>query len=576
MRKFFMTLSIVAFISSCTDERDVKPISEGKIVGTSIVYPERTMKTRGVMDTGFWENWQTVELASGQSVDVPWAKTTTTAIPYEIRNDIKAEDGWKLIAYTVKSNKDLGRNYMIFYNQFTGILKGFFYLEAGYYSGQTTGMWILRFEQPHSFLAFSDEMANTSDKKEIKEIRLTNITNASNKGFSIGWNCFQTELAYDPDFNFGFLQIIPTSITSAEFKINGDIDATTDGLVISSTTTNKSEKAIKGMANYVGSEAEKWVKNAVTNNKFPKIIKDLVINGAGDIVSSGLSSLLGSFTGGFNKNKETVQTVQLRTNANVELDGMLLKTDAGPIPPFTFSVSPEDVGRLGLWCLKENPCIKFFPYVTHLRQSGNTPYIQLYDLPVNTHCFIESERFEMNPDVKSQIKNYTVNATIYDSGKQMLSKAFAKEGNNYNFNKPIHGERLADNKYQILNGYEICVPLKDINGEILRDFEKDAPYEIFIPSAPDGTVGALPDFNCTSDYIASVEVTITTYNDKTFVSTHTFVPYFEWDYNAFYDGLYLDQYPCVPIVPPYRTIGIRDILKIDTTTNKIMYLKNNK
>ena len=49
-----------------------------------------------------WEEWEKVTLSSGNHVNTPWNTTqSTTAIPYDIRMDIKSVDGWELIAHTV-------------------------------------------------------------------------------------------------------------------------------------------------------------------------------------------------------------------------------------------------------------------------------------------------------------------------------------------------------------------------------------------------------------------------------------------------------------------------------------------
>ena len=80
---------------------------------------------------------------------------STTAIPYDIRMDIKSVDGWELIAHTVNGYGDLGVNYLIFHNKYTGVLKVFYYLEPEQAQfADNTAMWKLHFEIPQSCLAF--------------------------------------------------------------------------------------------------------------------------------------------------------------------------------------------------------------------------------------------------------------------------------------------------------------------------------------------------------------------------------------------------------------------------------------
>lgn len=50
-----------------------------------------------------WMTWETVELASGETVVVPWSTSKPVAgnIPLDIRTDVLPEDGWKLILHTL-------------------------------------------------------------------------------------------------------------------------------------------------------------------------------------------------------------------------------------------------------------------------------------------------------------------------------------------------------------------------------------------------------------------------------------------------------------------------------------------
>ena len=69
---------------------------------------------------------------------------------------------------------------------------------------------------------------------------------------NVGWNCFQVELAYDPDFTEGSLQIIPMSMTTSSIKLDGNLNSKTKGTVISTTTSNPLNGVVKGVASLVG------------------------------------------------------------------------------------------------------------------------------------------------------------------------------------------------------------------------------------------------------------------------------------------------------------------------------------
>ena len=93
------------------------------------------------------------------------------------------------------------------------------------------------------------------------------------------------------------------------------------------------------------------------------------------------------------------------------------------------------------------------------------------------------------------------------------------------------------------------IRLKDKNGEVLENYEKNAPLEIFLPNAPDGTPGALPNYTFNSPYILNLSVQIETNQGNTVVSSHTFIPHIIWEYEEFKNGLYEFFYPSVPIEP---------------------------
>ena len=271
-----------------------------------------------------------MQLASGSYVHTPWNKKVTSGtIPYEIRTDILPSDGWDLIAHTVNGYGENGMNYLIFHNHYTGILKIFYYLEPNSSNLQNTAIWKLHFENPQSFLAFTSEYARLSSDKSVRDIYLSNITKDDSKGYTVGWNCFQVELAYDPDFSEGSLQIIPMSMTTSSIKFTENFDSKTDGTIISTTTSNPLNGVVKGVASLVGAKAEDWVSDQVKKAKFGNKIIKVLSSGANSLVTSGVGAALGSFIGVFSKTTQTTQTVQLNTVGSVELDGELKTLQTG-------------------------------------------------------------------------------------------------------------------------------------------------------------------------------------------------------------------------------------------------------
>ena len=117
-------------------------------------------------------------------------------------------------------------------------------------------------------MAFASDYAGDATKDSPSDLYLGNITNNSAKGYSVGWNCFQFELAYDPDFLTGSLQFIPESMTTANITLEGDFESETSGLIISITNSNPLSGAVEGVAKMGGSAAEKWVAKQVADGAF--------------------------------------------------------------------------------------------------------------------------------------------------------------------------------------------------------------------------------------------------------------------------------------------------------------------
>ena len=190
-------------------------------------------------------------------------------------------------------------------------------------------------------------MRETQQKDSPSDLYLETSLTTLQKGYSIGWNCFQFELAYDPDFITGSLQFIPESMTTADITLEGNFESETNGLIISITNSNSLSGTIEGVAKMGGNAAEKWVTKQVTSGAFKKI-SSLVAGGVKRHCKIRSSKLLGSFIGGFNSAKETTQQVQLKTNGTVKLKGNITSIQSGMIAPISFYISKENVGTLGV------------------------------------------------------------------------------------------------------------------------------------------------------------------------------------------------------------------------------------
>lgn len=578
MKNFVSTLFCLLLCVSCNDEQiiqqELAPIKASEIEDSGIVaYPKRQMKTRSQSIEQNWEKWETVILASGDTVQVPWNKNNTSgAVPYDIRNDIEAKNGWDLIAHTVNGYGSQGKNYLIFHNKYTGILKVFYYMEPGQSNLQNTAIWKLYFEVPSSNLAFADEYAALSTRKDKREIYLSNLTNDDTRGFTLGWNCFQTELAYDPDFAGGMLQIIPFSMTTSQILLDGNLEANTDGFIISTTNSNIMRGSVNVAANFAGEKAEETIKEAAQKGVFKKI-GSVLAKGAGSIVKLGISKLLGTFVGGFNQQHQTTQSVQLRTKGTVTIKGNEMTPATGAVVGLSFSINPQDVGKLGVWSLKETPTVRLNPFGLHKMQAPNAEYVQFYNInSPYVYSLDLQEILNINPEILSQVEKYEIEGTVYETDSVVARDVLHQGMSSVGFMFSGDSEQLYNDVYSP-NDIYVGVVLKDENGIDLPNFEKYAPIEAYIPNTIDGKPGAQPSFTFDSKYILVVTLRLFVNNDgeqNTIESTHTFIPDFEWDYGSSPDEYY-NAYPYVPIQAKVSALVLKaDSLSFQMPEDSIM------
>lgn len=555
MKKVAFVLFALLFLISCSDsefEQNVMNQNESKEL---VAYPLRKQVTRSSEivsgNVGEWEKWAKVKLAGKKdSVSTPWNEYYTTGcVPEDIRKDIKYKDGWSLIAHTVNGYGEKGLNYLIFYNRYSGMLKGFYHLDSDANVPNNTGIWKIHFEQPQSFLAFSNMVADLASSKSKSDIYIVNITNANGKAFTGGWNCFQVELSYDPSFTEGSLQIIPMNLSSAKISIDGKLDALTDGTIITTTNSNPLNGVVNAVSSIAGKSAEAWVDNKIKTKKFTSI-KNAVINGAGSIVKSGVSSLLGSFIGAFDKNNQTTQTVQLHTNGKVELNGTIQTLQSSTIMPLSISISIKNVGRLGAWCVTESPNVYMDPYAISLGKDKNYPNWFMYQM----RSMVDNQQakvIKINPDLLSEVgpSNVNISYTPYLSDSYEVVDLGNKFSDRYAYASDFNDKLYTDTYRAIDLTYSVSLPFFDKNGNVLEDVDEMlAPYEIFLPDAPGGHKGADPNIRCNSHYKFVYEIQLSLKNGDTVQLCHTVIPKMKWNYGRFVnDKSYLYEYPTIGI-----------------------------
>lgn len=545
--KILLMLVTAIFFYSCNDEvlkttetsaqvfEVIEPITDG-------IYPYSLFaKTRSATIPN-WEEWQKVRLSSGvigqDSVAVPWANTIVSSnIPAQVRRDIKAENGWMLLKYTVNGNWGNNNNYMFFYNKYTGVLKVFYYLSNG--AAQSNyGIWHLHIDVPQKLFAFTGEIADPINGiYQTQDLYCTNITSTDAKGFVQGWNCFQVELAYDPQFINGELTVNPVSRTSSEIKLTGSFSSSSKGTIVTTTSSNPTSGPIKGLAKAAGDEALSFLKKEAQDGKFATKVSnaagDIVKGGVSAIVKGGINQLFSSFIGRFNKEQALNYDLQFTTNGTAEISGTINTEITGGLVPANLNLSKSALGiTLGVWNLSEQPTIYFMTTAKLLSWGEHKPTIfHLWKMQGDQ---LQGTNYKydyvINPDIINCLSSYNCNLRCYSTDP------LPKEVENY-----PHGSLAEGSKFSITSGkgnliYENYYEITNYYDKFQIETPKQTgpepvtiPRILFIPNAKHVNLYGNAGINYNTLIKATTTLYVNNNVNDTIVLTKTFAPKLEWN-----------------------------------------------
>ena len=373
-----------------------------------------------------WDECNECYLSNGSIVILPWADNSSGSIPAEIRRDVKQSDGWQLLysnvdiigcEHNVVSNT--GANYILLYNKYTGVLKGFCY--ANSIQPNNDANWLLTIEQSNTKLFnFVNYFADPANTTTTNQIVLSNIsTNGLTGGFDLGWNCFQQELAYDENSLNEHLDISSFAMNQVSYNFSGSYNSTSQGTIVTSSQSSNPiiSSTITGIANGFGSYGAEWIKNhtdtsedknddtkPIKSQLASSILQNLSTNPLQTIISTGLNLVFGSL---FGEKTSTIQSLEFSTNGQVNITGTSINPSSGYIMPLAGIPLNGTGERLGVWNLAEAPqyLIRTCP---ELIIAENVPFVGLrmqYKVKGTTQPLIVTK----NPDVN---KNVTTSHSI--------------------------------------------------------------------------------------------------------------------------------------------------------------------
>lgn len=401
------------------------------------------------------------------------------------------------------------------------------------------GIWQITTSEPTSLFAFQNTPISRISEKQTNTYYVGNMTKNATHGFTIGWNCFQIELAYDPSQS-GKLEITTLTKNVTKMNLSGNLEATTDGLLISSTSSNKFSN---GIAKLAGNAAGDWINKKIGDKTILGLSASTIARGVKELVTGGVGSLINAFTGLFRKDN-TPKSMQLTTNGTFNITGELEFASTAGIEPLKINLLPDSIGcHLGVWGLNDEPTLLFTPYAV-LRSPQE--YTNGYTREYNLNCVnINSSRasIALNPRLTQYSKGSSLK--YYQSDKYTRMNIWGRVGpigQDPRFKSKVYDSLYEPNFTIIAN----VAFLGDEDVHIPID-QFEAPMEVFIPNVPGGPTGAIPDFIYHSRYVSSIGVKLTLPNGSEAYSYHQCYPKVDWNYSDYNNGLYWYFYPCVPV-----------------------------
>lgn len=566
MKKYYLIgtalIGLSLLVSSCQEENidEINTENEnyidpeylkGNVYPLSEAYRKMRPQTRatGSFDTD-WENCQEILLASGKPKSLPWATTSDGNVPYDLACDIKKNDGWQLIYHTFASSPDAqeDRNYMIFHNLRTGILKIFYYKESNPDKNNFC-VWSLKFEYPQQLLNGAEEIAHPVSFGRNNVVEATTLSESDNKSFKIGWNCFQTQLTYSPNSPTQVISIGANTLNLQDINLFGEYSSVTGGTILYQSSTNPASNFTGKIASISGDYAKNWVQQQIDGGKIKakdpqsrSVIGSLVASGVGAMIKGGVNKILNKFTGRFRKTQTNKLDVHLETNGKMTAQGTISFSSAAPVLSLRTDFSKTRVGELGAWNLTEQPTIYLNPLAAYEPHDMDENYKQY----TYRYKGIRGYKYNLifNPQLTPYLVKHWVDISVvhYRDKKPEIPAVYTDFGSmggvNHSPVSSYYNELLYESKADNISIYEDNFDADVYTTmSMYTKFGRPLKYA-FIPKLETMESYSGPLQFDKNHYLKFTLYMVTQINGQqdTTVSTRTYIPKIEWDptlYNQF-------------------------------------------
>ncbi len=375
-------------------------------------------------------------------------------MPDFVDSDYKKEDGWALLYNLVSEKFEPYKNYIMFYNVFTGTIRNYYYLESTP-SGGTFAMWGLSTTNSHALLNnigyFAAPINITYNAPMALSTNYSTFTQT--KGCTRGWNCFDTEITYDPT---AYNKRIELSIGTynkdvTDFVFTGETHSSSEGTIVTTGSTNFAANVLNTVSKGAGITANNWVKSNVgTKDDASKFIKAtaaglgyIASEGVTGLIKAGINKIFGSFIGRYNKPSTSTSRLEFKTNGTINGTGTLTKITPSNVSPLNNMYFPGTLNSgytyidhysddpavyLGVWNLNNTPIVQ----VSNKRfLIGEYQQKYIYDRTVR----IKSSSIDVNFNTKlleKYVDHYEVSTDLYFCKKFKSSESWQQKllGNN--------------------------------------------------------------------------------------------------------------------------------------------------
>ncbi len=344
----FIFVSMIGVVLSCQNEQIEPSFKEINIL-------------KSVSPPTF--NWETVDWMptpnGQQQISVPWIGQGSIAsiYPPDVVNDYKKIDGWEMIYNTFDANSQgpLVNPYFMLYNKYRGILRIYLYTTTQFVLPSTylqDGINIISNKQSNILNFLGNDIVDISQNKNIYSQMQPKPLDGSLPLASNKWYMLQYELAYDPSIKTLNNDEMKLSwftnfygVTDAKFhgEINGSITGSigsSQGNNFFSALGNLGKVSGEIVLSALGSNfIEKNTINSYygTNHlKLPTNIFKNMTKGINSALSAATSNLPGSIVNVFSGivgGSSAGQTVNLKFNADITLNGELTNHGSFPSSP---------------------------------------------------------------------------------------------------------------------------------------------------------------------------------------------------------------------------------------------------